>query len=206
MSTRRPAPKGRAPAAKARAAKASAAAVRGRRLAVGALVSVVLVGFLLIGVFPTRDWLDQRSETDAAERRLARIEAEQVAYEERVAPGLVLPRQIGNIYTGALYLSLASTLLMSQRDLEGARLGLFSYGSGSCAEFFDCTVCEMAQGYARQANWTAMLDRQTVIDVPEYERLVRARDERAALRDVVPLAGEGPAFLGSRDRYRHYEG
>ena len=149
------------------------------------------------------------TENATSSRDLARLRNDEeslVAYEERVAPGLVLPRQIGNIYTGALYLSLASTLLMSQRDLEGARLGLFSYGSGSCAEFFDCTVCEMAQDYARQANWTAMLDRQTVIDVPEYERLVRARDERAALRDVVPLAGEGPAFLGSRDRYRHYEG
>lgn len=149
------------------------------------------------------------TENATSSRDLARLgneESSMSSYEECVAPGLVLPRQIGNIYTGALYLALASTLLMSNRDLEGARVGLFSYGSGSCAEFFECTVCEWAQGYARQAGWTEMLERQTVIDVPEYERLIRARDDRAAATDVVPLLGEGPAFLGSRDRYRHYEG
>lgn len=149
------------------------------------------------------------TENATSSRDLARLGNEEESlssFEERVAPGLVLPRQIGNIYTGALYLALASTLLMSDRDLEGARVGMFSYGSGSCAEFFECTVCEWAQGYARQAGWGDMLDRQSVIDVPEYERLLRARDERAVSNDVVPLSGDGPAFVGAPNRYRRYEG
>lgn len=148
-------------------------------------------------------------ENATSSRDIAKLgtdEESSSSYEDRVAPGLVLPRQIGNVYTGALYLSLASTLLMSTRDLEGERVGLFSYGSGSCAEFFDCTVCEWAQGYARRAGWTAMLEAQTVIDVPEYERLIRARDERASQNELATAAGEGPTFLGAPDRYRRYAG
>ncbi len=62
----------------------SKAVVR-RRLLVGLLVSVVLVGFLLVAVFPTRTWLAQRTETADAERRLERIRSEQEAHEERIA-------------------------------------------------------------------------------------------------------------------------
>lgn len=149
------------------------------------------------------------TENATSSRDLARLRSEEdssAAFEERVAPGLVLSRQIGNLGNASLYLSLASTLLMSHRDLEGARIGLYSYGSGSCAEFFECTGCEWAQGYARQAGWTEMLERQTVIDVPEYERLMRARDDRATTTEPVSFAGDRPAFLGMRDHYRHYEG
>lgn len=76
MSRRRPAPK--------RRSKQDQKALRRRRLGAGLVVSIVLVGFLLVGVFPTRTWLDQRSETAVAEERLARIRAEQADYEERV--------------------------------------------------------------------------------------------------------------------------
>ncbi len=149
------------------------------------------------------------TENAASSRDLAKLGSDldsQQSFEDRVAPGLVLPRQVGNLSTGALYLALASTLLMSTRDLEGARVGLFSYGSGSCAEFFDCTVCEWAQGFARQAGWTDLLEAQIVIDVPEYERLTRARDLRATQDELASASSPGPSFLGAPDNYRRYAG
>ncbi len=57
---------------------------RGRRIAVGLVVSAVLVVFLLVAVFPTRTWLAQRDETEAREQDLARIRSEQEAYEDRI--------------------------------------------------------------------------------------------------------------------------
>ncbi|HEX7133353.1 MAG TPA: septum formation initiator family protein [Iamia sp.] len=56
----------------------------GRRIAAGLVVSVVMVGFLLVGVFPTRTWLAQREETKERQAELDRIRAEQAVQEERV--------------------------------------------------------------------------------------------------------------------------
>ncbi|WCO68428.1 septum formation initiator family protein [Iamia majanohamensis] len=47
-------------------------------------MSVVLVGFLLVGVFPTRAWLAQRDELSARHEELAALEQEQDAIEEQV--------------------------------------------------------------------------------------------------------------------------
>ena len=53
------------------------AKVRARRRAlVGLAVLVLFVGVLLVAVFPTRTWWDQRSETAEAEAELAEVRAE----------------------------------------------------------------------------------------------------------------------------------
>ena len=56
-------------------------------------------------------------------------------FEDRVEPSLGLNRQLANIYGGSLYASLLG--LLESRDVpEGTRIGLFSYGSGACAELW----------------------------------------------------------------------
>ncbi|HEU5150441.1 MAG TPA: septum formation initiator family protein [Iamia sp.] len=82
----RPAGSARKPASRRPAGRAGRPAPRpGRRIAAGLVVSVVMVGFLLIGVFPTRTWLAQREETRERQAELDRIEAEQAVQEERIA-------------------------------------------------------------------------------------------------------------------------
>ena len=66
-------------------AKARPAPRPGRRIAAGLVVSVVMVGFLLVGVFPTRTWLAQREETRDRQAELDRIRTQQAVQEERVA-------------------------------------------------------------------------------------------------------------------------
>ena len=80
--SRRPAPK---PAARSKRKAAPQKGGPGRRIAAGLAVSVVMVGFLLVGVFPTRTWLAQREETRDRQAELDRIRAEQAVQEERVA-------------------------------------------------------------------------------------------------------------------------
>ncbi len=54
----------------------------------------------------------------------------------QVAPGTLLPRQIGNCYTASLWAGLAS-LVDSQRELlEGRTVLMFSFGSGIAASIF----------------------------------------------------------------------
>lgn len=124
------------------------------------------------------------------------------SYAEKVAPGLELPKQIGNVYTGSLYLALASTLLSHPADLTGQSLSLFSYGSGSCAELFVGRVAAGAQARVRAKPWSALLAAQTVLDVPAYEALFKARDAQDVARPRVGTPG--PWFAGEDARYRRY--
>src|SRR5262249_41007536 len=60
----------------------------------------------------------------------------QASFERQVAPTLGLCAQVGNAYTASLYLGLAGLLQRDAAALAGERVGLFSYGSGCCSEFF----------------------------------------------------------------------
>jgi len=61
-------------------------------------------------------------------------------FKAKVEPGLLGAREVGNIYTGSVYMGLVSLLEAEAERVAGKRVGLFSYGSGCGAEFF---VCEM---------------------------------------------------------------
>lgn len=56
-----------------------------RRVAASLAVSIVVVGFLLVAVFPTQDWLTQRDEAEARQEELGAIRAEERRLEQRIA-------------------------------------------------------------------------------------------------------------------------
>ena len=78
-------------------------------------------------------------------------------------------RRVGNVYTGSLYLSLIS--LLDAKILEADdRVGLYSYGSGSVAEFFSMRAVE---GYEKHLypNHKTDLDNRRQIDIDTYETM-----------------------------------
>ncbi len=78
-------------------------------------------------------------------------------------------KNVGNIYTGSLYLSLLSSLLHDPNLKAGDRLGAFSYGSGAVAEFFSL---ELVEGFAEQLpkeEVQALFDQRQQISVEDYE-------------------------------------
>lgn len=79
-------------------------------------------------------------------------------------------RQVGNLYTGSLYLSLLS-LLENNDDLKsGDRLGLFSYGSGAQGEFFAMLLRNDYRKYLINTT-NEFLQKRTRISVEEYEKI-----------------------------------
>lgn len=79
-------------------------------------------------------------------------------------------RQVGNLYTGSLYLSLLS-LLENNDDLKsGDRLGLFSYGSGAQGEFFAMLLRKDYRKYLINTT-NEFLQKRTRISVEEYEKI-----------------------------------
>lgn len=130
-------------------------------------------------------------------------EAGDASLERLVGPSLDLPSQVGNLYTGSLYLALVSLLEKTPANLDGQKIGLFSYGSGSCAEFFQGTVTPGAQARVKALGLQAMLDARRALSLAEYEAVMA---EREAI-DERPLT-EAPAddfrFLGVDAHKRTY--
>jgi len=61
-------------------------------------------------------------------------------FARMVAPSLTGVKEVGNIYTGSVYMGLVSLLETEREKVEGKKIGLFSYGSGCGAEFFVCQI------------------------------------------------------------------
>src|SRR5436190_684192 len=80
-------------------------------------------------------------------------------FTERVYPGTLAPRLVGNMYTASVYSSLASILVeIPQEKLHGQRIGVFSYGSGLAASFFSVKVVGDVSEIAKTLNLKQRLD------------------------------------------------
>lgn len=113
--------------------------------------------------------------------------------------------QIGNLYTGSLYLGFLS-LLENANDLKaGMRIGLYSYGSGAQGEFYSGLL---RPGFENQINHQAfqsVLDARQRLTVEEYEKVYNSRikDEKTRMLDIE----SDPAkyvFAGVKDYQRQY--
>jgi len=127
------------------------------------------------------------------------------SFAATVAPSLRMPGQVGNIYTGSLYLALASLLAAEATTLEGQRVGLFSYGSGCTAEYFAGRVVEGAGAFTDALDLAAPLAGRRRYTIPEYEA-IRGGDNDADRRPVDPSfpVNGAVAFLGVDNERRVY--
>jgi hydroxymethylglutaryl-CoA synthase len=124
-------------------------------------------------------------------------------YQREVATSLRLPSQVGNIYTGSLYLALASLLDAEAGVLEGERIGLFSYGSGCCAEYFAGRVVRGAGAMVDRLRLSEPLAHRRRYTFAEYEA-IRRGDDDGDRQPVGSGAFPGVAFLGIEGERRVY--
>jgi hydroxymethylglutaryl-CoA synthase len=62
-------------------------------------------------------------------------------FNERVQPGIQVPTMCGNMYCASVYGSLISVLSnVKSEQLQGKKIGIFSYGSGLASSFFSLQV------------------------------------------------------------------
>lgn len=89
---------------------------------------------------------------------------------ENFQASITYSKQIGNIYTGSLYLGLLSLLENSKTVQAGDRIGLFSYGSGAVSEIFSG---QLVAGYEQMliTNRQTILDQRHRLSAAEYEEL-----------------------------------
>lgn len=82
-------------------------------------------------------------------------------------------RQVGNLYTGSLYLGLLS--LLNHGDVQsGERIGLFSYGSGAEGEFYSGILQPDYEQWI-ETDLDQKLTQRQRISIPEYEHMFESR-------------------------------
>ncbi|MBJ6762549.1 hydroxymethylglutaryl-CoA synthase family protein [Myxococcaceae bacterium JPH2] len=94
------------------------------------------------------------------------------SFDAQVARSLNVNARVGNVYTASLYLALTGLLDAEAATLAGQRIGLLSYGSGCCAEFYSGVVGEKAAERMARAGVEEVLARRERVSVEEYERLM----------------------------------
>jgi hydroxymethylglutaryl-CoA synthase len=118
----------------------------------------------------------------------------------------VLPAQVGNIYTGSLYLALASCSPLSTRDLERAqRIGAVQLRQRLVRRVLQRHVVAGAQERVRALQLQALLDARRKLTIEEYETIMRAR-EATDEKTMEPVVGDGFRFLGVDAHKRTYAG
>ncbi|PPG32439.1 hydroxymethylglutaryl-CoA synthase [Pseudoclavibacter sp. RFBG4] len=124
--------------------------------------------------------------------------------DAQIASTLKYNRIIGNTYTASIYLALLS-LLDSDEELDGAKIGFLSYGSGSVAEFFAGTVQPGYRQHLRAEENRAVLEARVPIDAAEYLVWHERRDPSGLGEFTLPNETPGPFRLaGFTDLKREY--
>lgn len=139
-------------------------------------------------------------------------------WAEKTKPSLRHVRRMGGTYAASTFVAMLG-LVDSCDDLKaGDRIGMFSYGSGSCAEFYSGLLGPEAKAVAQAADLGGLLDARRAISVREYEDCERERvcyidsgdyqpsldglggwyDERYRGKDLL-------VFRGCKEHYRQYD-
>jgi hydroxymethylglutaryl-CoA synthase len=148
-----------------------------------------------------------------ADRVVASSPAFKALFEAKVAPSLTLPSEVGNTYSAALYLALASfceRAVASDGELEGKRVVFCSYGSGASARVFSARFGVGVRGAVERALvGPALRDvadggTRVALDVARYERLHGLRDEALSLpRGLLERLGDGGTLTADEARVLH---
>lgn len=118
-------------------------------------------------------------------------------------------RQIGNIYTGSLYLGLLSLLVHSDQLQAGDRLGLFSYGSGATGEFFTATLAEDFDHRIEAAIQLNHLASREKISIPDYEEIfnfeIASYEDKLDIPQSSQEHGYYLDYIENHQRFYNYE-
>lgn len=113
-----------------------------------------------------------------------------------IAPGERASQQIGNMYTGSIFMALLSTLIdarIQEIDITGRRIGFLSYGSGSKSKVFSGVVQPNYLDHLEGVRPFDHLERRTQIDFATYEKL----HQRALMTPVSSPAGAVLQHIGN---------
>ncbi len=139
------------------------------------------------------------------------------SFKKKVLPSISYSKDIGGTYGGSIFVALLA-LIDTVNDLKADdRIGIFSYGSGSCAEFYCMKYTDKSKEVAKRAGLKELIEKRYKITVKDYEAMENFREQRIKQGDFTPdytmvpglydAAYKGKGLLiykGSKGFYRTY--
>lgn len=125
---------------------------------------------------------------------------------EKIVPSEVASGQIGNIYTGSIFLGLLSTLcyhFKQDTKLVNSKFGLIAYGSGSKSKVFEAEVQENWKNAIEKVKLFETLETCQAIDFTTYEKLHKKELNQSVIKPenefyLDSIEKENPVLIGAR--------
>lgn len=125
---------------------------------------------------------------------------------QKIYPSEIASSQIGNIYTGSIFLGMLSALCYHAKQntpLENKKVGFIAYGSGSKSKVFEATVCENWKSVIIQINLFETLENNHSIDFETYEKLHKKELQHSVLAPknefvLASIEKDNPVLVGAR--------
>lgn len=159
---------------------------------------------------PLFAYLTQLHGKEGAIREILRLKNSDAVFRQKVEPSVAGCAHIGNIYTGSVFLSLASILEAEHhagKSLAGKRVVFLSYGSGSSAVVYSGTICNgYADAVGRGIVAPALENRQR-LSMQQYEALHKGeRKEPVAEKSsqfvLAGIDGDGRRYYKYRELHK----
>lgn len=117
-------------------------------------------------------YFEGQTYEESAEKWVAKSEAYKQFVKQKIDAGQLASQQVGNVYTGSIFLALASWLYHAPSDLpEGTQIGGIAYGSGSKSKVFSMQLASGWHAAARAMQLDSILENRTEINAPQYVEL-----------------------------------
>jgi hydroxymethylglutaryl-CoA synthase len=142
-----------------------------------------------------------------AHRKLVEIEREgkdsetqdqiyRETFLRKVTPGLLGAKEVGNIYTGSVYMGLVSLLENEREKAGGKRIGIFSYGSGCGAEFLLYHMKPDIRPVVESLHFREQLEKRKQLTMEQYTQFYSKSSE-----EVLYYPHEVNSFKNSYTRF-----
>lgn len=124
----------------------------------------------------------------------------------KIFPSEIASGQVGNMYTGSIFLGLLSTLCFhyqNETNLQGKKFGFIAYGSGSKSKVFEAEVENGWQSVTEKVQLFETLSESHEIDFGTYISLHKKERKESVLQPknefaLTHIEKENPVLLGAR--------
>lgn len=126
-------------------------------------------------------------------------------FQERVGPAIEVPTMCGNMYCGSVYAGLTSILAnVDSANLQGKKIGVFSYGSGLASSLFSIKVVGSVEEMAKALSLKERLAGRKIVAPEVYDEMCNLRKKAHLQKSYTPngsveTVASGAYYLDSID-------
>ena len=125
---------------------------------------------------------------------------------QKIYPSEIASGQVGNIYTGSIFLGLLSSLshhMQQNTTLTNKKVGFIAYGSGSKSKVFEASVSSEWKSQIDKISLFKHLGKCHEIDFETYEKLHKKELKQSVLKPknefvLDYIENENPVLIGAR--------